>query len=110
VRRDRPAELAWLEDLAARARHNGLEHPEPGAFTSGVVARLDQGGEHLIPRPAHRYVRELEEEALDLAGWALIALEAHPRAPARLRSELRAVALLGLAAHAHLHALEVDGR
>lgn len=108
--RNRRAEADWLLDLAQRARRMGWTHSSSAGFHNGVIARLDQYGDHVTPRPIHGFIREIEEEALDLAGWALLTLEAHPTIDRNTRDILQRVAACGYAAHALLSEVEVEGR
>jgi hypothetical protein len=43
---------------------------------------------------------------VDVVGWALLALESHPRASRTVRAALRRIALRGFAAHALLAELD----
>lgn len=80
MKRNREHEQAWLERIVELGRAAGIEHPDPPAFIRGVIARLDQHGPTIHVRPAHILLVEIAQEALDIPGWGLNDLQAHPRA------------------------------
>lgn len=94
--RDRVFERRWLDE-----RGKAGQNP---AFTDAVVARLERataelGEDSFTLRTLRELCIEVEEEALDIAGWGVLAMQLPPPATATTWGTGRARHLLDLVAN-----------